>query len=250
MGAHVAGRRARHVGDEVVSDHRAYYARSGSVWRDLVALLHPPYTLWHLSYVAIGAGLVTGVDWTRLTGTLVAFFLGLGVAAHAFDEVHTRPLRTQLSDGVLWTLGVGGLLTSGVVAALGAVVISPWVLAWAAGGILLAAGYALEWSRLLHSDVGFAVAWGSFPVLVGYWAQAETLSWGAALAAGAAAFLSMAQRRLSTPARFVRRETHHARAVFDDGERWDRSALLSTWELPMRALVWAMPLLALALLVS
>ena len=26
-------------------------------WRDYVTLLHPPYTVWHLSYVAIGAAL-------------------------------------------------------------------------------------------------------------------------------------------------------------------------------------------------
>jgi hypothetical protein len=227
---------------------RAYYARSGSRWRDLVALLHPPYTLWHLSYVAIGAGLRPNVDWTRLAGTLVAFFFGLGIAAHAFDEVKTRPLRTRFPDGVLWSMGVGGLAASGVVAGIGSAVISPWVLAWAAAGILLAAGYALEWSRLLHSDVGFALAWGSFPVVVGYWAQAEDLSAAAALAAAAAAFLSLAQRRLSTPARFVRRETDRARAEFDRGRTWEDDHLLGTWEGPMRALVWAMPLLAAALL--
>lgn len=227
---------------------RAYYARSGSVGRDLAALLHPPYTLWHLSYVALGAGLATDVDWTRLAGTLAAFLLGLGIAAHALDEVHTRPLGTGLSDRLLWSLGIGGLVAAGGVAVIGAYRISAWVLAWTAAGILLAAGYALEWSRALHSDIGFALAWGSFPILVGYWAQAENLSPAALLAAGAAASLSMAQRRLSTPARFVRRETSHAVAVFDGQQAWDETELLGTWEAPMRALVWVMPLLAVALL--
>jgi hypothetical protein len=233
-----------------VNDRRAYYAGSGSAVRDLVALLHPPYTLWHLSYVAIGAGLVPDVDWTRLAGTLVAFFLGLGVAAHALDEVKTRPLRTGLSDGLLRSLGVLGFAGAGAVAIVGSYRIGPWVLVWAAAGILLAAGYALEWSSLLHSDVGFALAWGSFPLLVGYWAQVERLSMSAVLAALAAGFLAMAQRRLSTPARFVRRQTESSAVAFDADRSWDRARLLSSWEAPMRALVWAMPLLAIALLAS
>jgi hypothetical protein len=232
----------------VTDGRRAYYARTGSVWGDLVSLLHSPYTLWHLSYVAIGAGLAPALDWVRLGGTLVAFAIGLGIAAHAFDEVHGRPLGTQLSDGTLWALGIGGLAASGAVAVVGAMLISPWVLAWAALGMLLAAGYGLEWSRLLHSLAGFAVAWGAFPVIVGYWAQAESVSAAALAAAAAAAMLSVAQRRLSTPARFVRRRTSDAEAVFDGGRSWDRHRLLATWEGGLRALVWAMPALAAALL--
>ena len=33
----------------------AFYALRPGGWRDLVTLLHPPYTAWHLSYVALGA---------------------------------------------------------------------------------------------------------------------------------------------------------------------------------------------------
>ncbi len=33
----------------------AFYALAPGGWRDLVTLLHPPYTAWHLSYVALGA---------------------------------------------------------------------------------------------------------------------------------------------------------------------------------------------------
>ena len=32
----------------------AFYALAQGGWRDYVTLLHLPYTLWHLSYVAIG----------------------------------------------------------------------------------------------------------------------------------------------------------------------------------------------------
>jgi hypothetical protein len=237
------------VGTETVTDgRRSYYARTGSVWRDLAALAHPPYTVWHLSYVVIGAGLAADVDPVRLTGTVTAFAFGLGITAHAFDEVHSRPLATSLTDAALWTLGSAGLVGVGMVTVVGVMTVSPWVLAWAAAGVLLAVGYSLEWSLALHSDPGFALTWGSFPVVVGYWTQAESVSASALIAAAAAGFLALAQRRLSTPARFVRRHTEEAEAVFDGGRRWDRAEVVATWEGPMRALAWAMPALALALL--
>jgi hypothetical protein len=60
-------------------------------WRDLVTILHPPYTAWHLSYVAIGAAIApTFVLW-RLAVALGAFLLALGVACHALDELEGRP---------------------------------------------------------------------------------------------------------------------------------------------------------------
>ena len=33
----------------------AYYAVPGGIWRDYITLLHLPYTMWHLSYVVLGA---------------------------------------------------------------------------------------------------------------------------------------------------------------------------------------------------
>src|SRR5919205_4469639 len=53
----------------------AFYALRSGGWRDYVTLLHPPYTLWHLSYVAIGAGLAPRMEWSRLGLTLASFFL-------------------------------------------------------------------------------------------------------------------------------------------------------------------------------
>ncbi len=154
----------------------AYYAPVGSLSGDLIALLHPPYTAWHLSHVAIGAALAPRVDWPVLAATLLAFFFGTGVAAHAIDEKNGRPLHTALSERTLTLLAVGGLLASLVVAAIGAVRLSPWVLAWAGVGVLLAAGYGLEKPAALHTSLGFALAWGGFPVLVGFWAQTQAIT--------------------------------------------------------------------------
>ena len=63
----------------------AFYALRPGGWRDYVTLLHPPYTLWHLSYVAIGAALAPAMKWGLLGWTLLAFLLAMGIGAHAHD---------------------------------------------------------------------------------------------------------------------------------------------------------------------
>src|SRR4029077_5477174 len=80
----------------------AYYATRSRGWRrDVWAVLHPPYTAWHLSYVVIGAALAPAVDAVRLSATLVAFFLAVGISAHALDELNGRPLGTELPGALL-----------------------------------------------------------------------------------------------------------------------------------------------------
>ena len=229
----------------------AFYARTGTLRGDLLTLLHPPYTAWHLSYVIYGAALAPEFHWLRVAGTLAAFFFGTGVAAHALDEWHDRPIGTQLSDHALLALAAGGIAGAGLVTVLGAFMLSPWTLVWAAVGVLLMMGYTLEWNRLVHSDLGFALAWGGFPVLVGYWAQTERLAVAPVLVAIAATLLSLAQRALSTPARYVRRKAPGASVVFpgsDRSEDWTRERLLATWELPLKLVAAAAVMLAAGLL--
>ncbi len=229
----------------------AWYARRGSPGADLLTLLHVPYTLWHLGYVAIGAALAARLDWRVLAGTILAFAVGLGVSAHALDELNGRPLGTSLSDRALVALAVAGFVVVVALAVAGAAEVSPWVLAWAAAGIVLAAAYCLEWAPALHTVVGFGLAWGAFPVLAGYWAQATSLSAAAVIAALAAALLSMTQRTLSTPARFVRRSSGDATVHFEaDVAAWDGDELLETWERPLQLLGASVVVLAVAMLVA
>jgi hypothetical protein len=231
----------------------AYYAPVGSRSGDLVAVLHPPYTAWHLSHVAIGAALAPTLDWQVLAATLLAFFLGTGIAAHALDEKNGRPLHTSLSDRVLTLLVLAGFVGSLAVAAIGAVRLSPWVLGWAAAGVLLAAGYALELPKALHTTLGFGLAWGGFPVLVGYWAQTQTITLAAAAVGAAATLISMAQRTLSTPARYLRRQTDRAEMTLlrnNVEERWDEEKILASWEQPLRLLAWSMVTLAVGMLLA
>jgi hypothetical protein len=215
----------------------AFYVRAGTgARRDLLALLHLPYTAWHLAFVVIGAALAPTIAIDRLAGTLAAFFLGTGIAAHALDEWNGRPLRTGVSDAVL--LGAAGAALSGilVLSLLGAALVSPWVAVWAAAGIALAVGYAVEVPRWLHTDPGFALAWGAFPVLGGYWVQAEGISAAAVLVAASMTLLSLAQRTLSTAARRVRRRSPSAAVLLSsapEDEDARHRALLDSWESPL-----------------
>ncbi|HEY4753282.1 MAG TPA: hypothetical protein VIH37_08360, partial [Candidatus Limnocylindrales bacterium] len=87
----------------------AFYAARGGGWRDYWTLLHPPYTAWHLSYVLIGAALAPAPDPRIVLGAVVAFGLAVGVAAHAFDELAGRPLRTAIPAPVLVAMGIAAL---------------------------------------------------------------------------------------------------------------------------------------------
>jgi hypothetical protein len=231
----------------------AFYAPTGSRWGDLVAVLHPPYTAWHLSYVMVGAAIAPRLDVQVLLGTLLAFFFGTGLGAHCLDELKGRPLGTGLSDQMLLALALVGFAGGLLVAGVGALLLSPMVWVWSAVGTVLAVGYALERPRWLHTTPGFSLAWGGFPVLVGYWAQALTLSLGAVGLALAATLLSAAQRTLSTPARYVRRKLLRAE-LHATGEMatevWEEDRVLATWELPLRLLAWAMVALAVGLTLS
>jgi hypothetical protein len=194
------------VGPEL--DRPAFYALRAGGWRDLVTLLHPPYTAWHLSYVARGAAAAPIVHVDRLLAALAAFFLGVGVAAHALDELNGRPLRTRLSDRLLIGLAAGGLAGAVAIGVAGTVIVSPSLIPFVVAGAFIALAYNLElFGGRFHGDLWFAAAWGAFPAFTSYWANALSLRAAGVLIAGACFALSLAQRRLSTPVRELRRRT-------------------------------------------
>lgn len=233
----------------------AFYAARRGGWRDWWTLLHPPYTAWHLSYVVIGACLAPVVFVSRLVATLLAFFLAVGIAAHALDELHGRPLRTRIGSGALIAaavVGLAGALALGVVgvARLGWVLV-PFIVV---GPLLVVAYNAELFGGVVHSDLGFALAWGGFPVLTAYVAEAGTLRLAGVLGALGAVALSSAQRSLSTPARALRRRVRAADTVvtMEDGTTHALGvrALLAPLERALRAMSWGVVVLAAALAVA
>lgn len=232
----------------------AFYALESGGWRDYITLLHPPYTAWHLSYVAIGAALAPEFAGRRLLAALAAFFLAMGVGAHALDELTDRPLQTRIADRVLIALAalsIGGAVAIGIAAALAWTL---WLLPFVALGAFLVVAYNLElFGGLFHTYLWFGLAWGAFPLLAAYLVTAENLTVEAFLAATFALLTSLAQRTLSTPVRDVRRRVTAVTGTvaMTDGTREEITAqtLMGAPETGLRLLAAAMVSLAAALVV-
>ncbi len=250
-----SGTPAERLCPEVADGARpAFYALRRGGWRDYVTLLHPPYTLWHLSYVVLGAALSPTLRYDRLAATLLAFFLAVGVSAHALDELNGRPLRTRIPRAVLVALSVGGLAGAVGIGLVGVAFASPWLLAFVTFGAFIAPAYNLEWFQgRFHSDSWFAVAWGVFPFLTGYFASAERFEAAAAIGAAAVFALSLAQRTLSRRVRTVRRSVRSIEGsiIYADGsvEDIDRRWALAADERALMLMAAATIALSLAALV-
>ena len=226
-------------------------------WRDLVTVLHPPYTLWHVSNVAIGAAMAPHIYAGRLGAAIAAFFLAVGVGAHAMDELHGRPLGTRLSRRALILLSVGGLGGALAIGIAGAIVVSPTLIPLILAGAFIAPAYNLEWfGGRFHTDVWLAVSWAGFSCFTGWWVNALGVhsvreAVAVATAVLACAFLVTAQRRLSTPVRELRRRTValEGEQRLADGSVRELSAagLSAPLDGALKALSIAVPLLAVAL---
>jgi hypothetical protein len=232
----------------------AFYALAPGGWRDYLTLLHPPYTAWHLSYVVIGACLAPALSVRDLLATLLAFFLAVGIGAHALDELAGRPLRTRIPSGVLLALAVVSIGGAAAIGIYGAATVDPWLAAFVAGGVFIVCAYNLELAAgRFHSDLWFALAWGGFPLVTAYFAQTGNLR-AEALAGGAfACALSFAQRRLSTTVRDVRRRVTTVSGTLERGdgssEPVTRETLAAAPEAALRALAVASVTLAVALVI-
>ena len=149
----------------------------------------------------------------RLWAALGAFFLAVGIAAHALDELHGHPLGTRLSDRTLTALAGAALAGAVGIGIAGLFIVSWTLLPFVLAGAFGVLAYNLElFGGRFHTDFWFAAAWGAFPALTGFWVMALGVhSLGEAVAGvgvTAACFgLSIAQRRLSTPVRELRRLT-------------------------------------------
>jgi hypothetical protein len=237
------------------TDRPAFYALGRGRLGDLVTLLHPPYTAWHLSYVALGAAAAPRLHPDRLLWALAAFGLAVGVAAHALDELHDRPLRTGLSDRTLITLAGVSLAGALAIGVAGVVSVSVWLAPLVVAGALFLPAYNLELiGGRLHGDLWFAVGWGAFPAFTGYFVNAEKVALPGLLIAAGCLMLSVAQRRLSSPARELRRRTRSitgVRTLPDGGaEELSLAGLLAPLDGALAALSFAVVVTACALVIA
>jgi hypothetical protein len=236
-----------------VSETRAaFYALRPGGWRDYVTLLHPPYTLWHLSYVVIGGTLAGEENWRVLGLTLAAFALALGIGAHALDELRGRPLGTTIPAPLLVVLAGSTIAAAAGIGVAVAVARTLWLLAFVGAGAFLVVAYNLElFGGRFHSDLWFGLAWGAFPLLTASFAVAERIRGDAVAAAAFALLVSLAQRLLSRRVRDVRRRAVHVSGtvLYADGgsETVDVSTLTRVPERALQLLAGGVVMLAIAL---
>ena len=233
----------------------AFYALGGGRVGDVLTLLHPPYTAWHVSYYALGAAVAPHLHVDRLLWGLAAFGLAVGVCAHALDELHGRPLGTSFSDRALITMAVLSGLGALAIGIAGTIVLTPLLIPFVVLGCLFLPAYNLELAGgRFHGDAWFAIGWGAFPAFTGYFADAERIALPGVLIATGCLAMSLAQRRLSTPARELRRRTRSVRGTRTraDGsvEELSLAALLAPLDRALAALSLAIVATACALVAA
>jgi len=155
----------------------------------------------------IGAALAPTIDWRALLWTLLAFFLAMGISAHALDLLQGDPLKTRIPRLHLWLLAcisIAGAIAIGAVVGIRETwTVIPCILF---GGFIVFA-YNLElFGGFFHHDIWFGAAWGAFPAVTAYIAQTHTVSWEIGLVAVACLLYSLAQRVLSRQSRLFRRK--------------------------------------------
>jgi hypothetical protein len=205
--------------------------------------------------VALGAATVPGVSLYRLGMSLLGFFLGVGLAAHALDELRGRPLGTSIPDLVLKGLAIVSLVGAAAVGSIGVLQVSAWLAVFIGVGVFLVVAYNLELlGGRFHSDLWFALAWGGFPALTGAFAQEGRLEVPAVLVAVTCVAISAAQRTLSTPVRRLRRRVASVEGTITlrDGTREPigAEAIRSAPEAALQLLSIAMPVLATAFVIA
>lgn len=192
----------------------AWYVYGGGLVGDFLALTHPPYTAWHLSYVVMGISLAPKVFLDRSVAVLAAFLLGLGLGAHALDESQGHPLKTRFSDNALRFIAVTTIGGATVIGLFYAVTLTPLILFFVVVESFIAFAYNLEWfNGKFHNPIIFALGWGSMPLLTAFYVNALTLNLPALLMAIAAGGLSLVQYVLSNYSKILRRRIAPVKAL-------------------------------------
>ena len=190
----------------------------------------------------------------RLLAALGAFFLAVGVRAHALDELNGRPLGTRLSDRTLICLAVAGLAGAVGIGVAGLVIVSVSLAPFIVAGAFIVVAYNLElFGGRFHSDRLVRGGVGRLSRADRLLGERAVAGASGLLVAAACFWLSVAQRRLSTPVRELRRRTASLRGeqVRSDGEirRLSIATVAAPLDGALRALSIALPLMAVGLVV-
>ena len=188
-----------------------WYAGPETLLGEFWTMLHLPYTGMVLAFVVIGAAAAPRLSWTLLAGTLLAYFLGLGIGAHFLDQVPGMGSRyvTRWPTWGLWTVGSLALGAAVAIGIVGSVwFVGPPLLLLVGVQALCAIGYPLaSWfGGALHRDSVFALSWGSLPFLTSFYAQTQTVTAESLVLGAIFGGVALLEIRLSRASRRLRSE--------------------------------------------
>ena len=219
----------------------AWYAKRGSKAGELYTLMHLPYTSMVLAYVLIGAAVSPVLYLDRLLLTLAAYFLGLGLSAHALNELHARHWGDALTPRELKAIFLAPLIGALTIGGYGAYVLYHSSRAGLTESIALLFFIALETFFLFayntgfsngrfHNDISFAISWAALPFMVSYFVNTASITLSAILMATGLAATAGIEINLSRWCKDFRRKNNLSELQFEDGTR----AELSTYNLIQR----------------
>jgi hypothetical protein len=223
--------------------------------------MHLPYTSMVLSYVLIGAFISPTIHLYRVILTLVAYFLGLGLSAHALNELRASHWADALGKKeltVLFVVPLVGAVAIGFYAMFDLYALSDSMVPSLAllGFIILETFFLFAYNTdafggIFHSDLAFAFSWAALPTLISYYANALTITIGAVLVALAMAATAGIEINLSRWCKDFRRRKPLAEMRFADGsqEAIGTVQLLARPERALKLIVAAVDLIAIGLVV-
>jgi len=240
----------------------AWYARGGSKFRELYTIMHLPYTSMVLSYVLIGAAVSPSFYPNRVILTLLAYFLGLGLSAHALNELHARHWGEALNKRELEILFLMPLIGAMLIGAYGMAVLYATSSAILAPLVLLAfifleTFFLFAYNTNLaggrfHSDLSFAFSWAALPTIISYYVNALTITTVGVLLALAMAATAGIEINLSRWCKDYRRKSALTEMRFADSTRLNMTTaeLIARPEKSLKLIVVAVDLAAIGLIVS
>ena len=214
-----------------------------------------------LSYVLIGAVLAPVIYSDRVGITLLAYFLGLGLSAHALNELHAAHWTGKLGRmelTVVFVLPLVGALALGVYGMLKLFSVSESVFAPVALMIFvivetffLFAYNTDAFNGRFHSDLWFAFSWAALPTLISYYVNALTITPEALLVSLAMAATAGIEINLSRWCKDFRRRSSLTELQFADGTHQSMSTveLVARPEKALKLIVVAVDAIAIGLII-
>ncbi len=236
----------------------AWFFKSGGGWRPYYNLLYLPYTATVLSYVVIGAAIAPVIYYDRLGSAIVAYFLGVGLAAHYLNEASTGRAGTKISRRGLLTISLSALTIALFIGVYYALTVTVFLLLFIFAETFFLFSYNVKsfLGGRFHNDFWFSLSWGSLPLLTSYFVNTLTITPSSLLMSVVAGLTAGIQARLSKWLKEWRRnpELNSILSRSNNGapliKNYDIHSLIWRPQSALKILVLTVNLLALSMLLS